>query len=81
MVALLILWRYLSRAKWLLLICRIVLACFLVSLDNVLMNFLKGNSSPVKAITTSLHSRSVLGRVIVESLTKELQLKRMFGCE
>ena len=24
----------------------------------------------VKAITTSLHSRSVLGRVIVESLTK-----------
>ena len=35
----------------------------------------------VKAITTSLHSRSVLGRVIVESLTKELQLKRTFGCE
>ena len=27
----------------------------------------------VKAITTSLHSHSVLGRVIVESLTKELQ--------
>ena len=35
----------------------------------------------VKAITTSLHSRSVLGRVIVESLTKELQLKRTFGYE
>ena len=35
----------------------------------------------VKAITTSLHSRSVLGRVIVESLTKELQLERTFGCE
>ena len=35
----------------------------------------------VKAITTSLHSRSVLGRVIVESFTKELQLERTFGCE
>ena len=38
-------------------------------------------SVAAKVITTSLHSRSVLGRVIVESLTKELQLKRTFGCE
>ena len=29
-----------------------------------------GATQTVKAITTSLHSRSVLGRVIVESLTK-----------
>ena len=37
---------------------------------NHIMLYSVGHKAVVKAITTSLHSRSVLGSVIVESLTK-----------
>ena len=67
------------------------ISCNLVNFSRVLcivgmsgissVSSLLGDVHYVKAIMTSLHSRSVLGRVIVESLTKELQLKRTFGCE